>query len=166
MCPNFFAAPWTVACQAPLFVGFSRQKYRSGLPFPSPGDLPNPGIESPSLHWQVDSFPLRQQGSPLTTLHLVNNSFFFFWLHCEACRICPDTEQRKHRVLTAGLPGISQANNSFLKRFVYFWLCWVFVAAQGLSVVVASGGTSLVVAHRLQSRGSVVVAQARLLRST
>ena len=46
--------PWTVACQAPLSMGFSRQEYWSGLPFPSPGDLPNPGIkftspESPAL---------------------------------------------------------------------------------------------------------------------
>ena len=46
-----FAAPWTVAHQAPLFMGFSRQEYWSGLPFPSPGDLPNPGIKpgSPTL---------------------------------------------------------------------------------------------------------------------
>ena len=40
-----FATPWTVACQAPLSMGFSRQEYWSGLPFPSPGDLPNPGIK-------------------------------------------------------------------------------------------------------------------------
>ena len=40
-----FATPWTVACQAPLFMGFPRQEYWSGLPFPSPGDPPNPGIE-------------------------------------------------------------------------------------------------------------------------
>ena len=39
-----FATPWTAACQAPLFMGFSRQQYWSGLPFPSPGDLPNPGL--------------------------------------------------------------------------------------------------------------------------
>ena len=39
-----FATPWTVARQAPLYMGFSRQKYWSGLPFPSPGDLPDPGI--------------------------------------------------------------------------------------------------------------------------
>ena len=39
------ATPWTIACQAPLSMGFSRQEYWSGLPFPSPGDLPNPGIE-------------------------------------------------------------------------------------------------------------------------
>ena len=37
--------PWTVASQAPLFMGFSRQEYWSRLPFPSPGDLPNPGIK-------------------------------------------------------------------------------------------------------------------------
>ena len=39
------ATPWTVACQAPLSMGFSRQEYWSGLPFPSPGDLPDLGIE-------------------------------------------------------------------------------------------------------------------------
>ena len=46
-----FATPWTVAYQVPLSMGFSRQEYRNGLPFPSPGDLPNPGIEprSPAL---------------------------------------------------------------------------------------------------------------------
>ena len=46
-----FATPWTVACQAPLSLGFPRQEYWSGLPFPSPGDLPCPGIKpaSPSL---------------------------------------------------------------------------------------------------------------------
>ena len=45
------AIPQTVVCQAPLSMGFSRQEYWSGLPFPSPGDLPNPGTEptSPAL---------------------------------------------------------------------------------------------------------------------
>ena len=42
------ATPWTVACQALLSMGFSRKEYWSGLPFPSPGDLPDPGIESAS----------------------------------------------------------------------------------------------------------------------
>ena len=41
--------PWTVARQAPLFMGFSRQEHQNGLPFPSPGDLPDPGIEPASL---------------------------------------------------------------------------------------------------------------------
>ena len=44
-CVRLFATPWTVADQAPLSMGFSRQGYWSGLPFPSPRDLPNPGIE-------------------------------------------------------------------------------------------------------------------------
>ena len=42
---QFFATPWITACQAPLSIKFSRQEYWSGLPFPSPGDLPNPGIK-------------------------------------------------------------------------------------------------------------------------
>ena len=45
---QLFVTPWTVACQAPLSMGFSRQKYWSGLPFPSPGDLPDSGIEPKS----------------------------------------------------------------------------------------------------------------------
>ena len=48
---GLFVTPWTVAYQAPLSVGFSREEYWSGLPFPSPGDLPDSGIEpgSPAL---------------------------------------------------------------------------------------------------------------------
>ena len=49
--------PRTVACQAPLSMGFSQQEYRSGLPFPPPGDLPDPGTEPPSPAWQADSLP-------------------------------------------------------------------------------------------------------------
>ena len=48
-CPTLFATPWTVARQAPLSMGFSRQDYWSGLPCPPPGDLPNPGMEPTSL---------------------------------------------------------------------------------------------------------------------
>ena len=44
--------PWAIAHQAPLPAGFSRQKYWSGSPFPSPGDLPNPGIKPGSLHYR------------------------------------------------------------------------------------------------------------------
>ena len=45
---RLFATPWAVACEAPLSMKFSRQEYWSRLPFPSPGDLPNPGIEPQS----------------------------------------------------------------------------------------------------------------------
>ena len=62
-----FVTPWTVACQAPLSMGFSRQEYWNGLPFPTPGYLPNPGIEPeapavPAL--QSDSLLLSHLGSP------------------------------------------------------------------------------------------------------
>ena len=52
---RLFTAPWTVAHQAPLSMGFSRQEYWSGWPFPFPGDLPNPGIEPGSLTSQGDA---------------------------------------------------------------------------------------------------------------
>ena len=58
------ATPWNVACQAPLSMRFSRREYWSGLPFPSPGDLPDPGNESRSPALQADSLPLSHQGSP------------------------------------------------------------------------------------------------------
>ena len=50
--------PWTVACQAPLSMGFSWQEYWNGLLFPSPRDLPNPGIEPWSPALQADSLPV------------------------------------------------------------------------------------------------------------
>ena len=54
--------PWTVAYQAPLSVELSRQEYWRGLPFPSPEDLPNPGIELRSPSLQTDSLPSELQG--------------------------------------------------------------------------------------------------------
>ena len=55
---------WTVACQSPLSMGFSRQEYQSGLPCPSPGDLPNPGMEPRSPALKADSLPPKLQGKP------------------------------------------------------------------------------------------------------
>ena len=52
---TFFATSWTVASQAPLSMGFPRQEYWSGLSFPSPGDLPNPGIEPRSPALEADA---------------------------------------------------------------------------------------------------------------
>ena len=58
--------PWTVARQAPLSMGFPRQEYCNGLPFPSPGDLPNPDIEPMSPALQGESLPLSHQGSSIS----------------------------------------------------------------------------------------------------
>ena len=65
-CPTL-ATTWTVACQASLSMGFSRQEYWGGLPFPSPGDLPHPGIEPRSPALQVDSLPAEPPGKPKNT---------------------------------------------------------------------------------------------------
>ena len=59
-----FANSWIVAYQAPLSMEFSRQEYWSGLPFPSPGDLPNPGIKPRSPTWQADALPSEPPGKP------------------------------------------------------------------------------------------------------
>ena len=59
---QFFATPWTVAYQAPPSMGFSKQEYWSELPFPSPGHLPDPGIEPGSPALQADALPSEPPG--------------------------------------------------------------------------------------------------------
>ena len=68
---NCLQPPWTVAHQAPLSIRFPRQEYWSRLPFPSPGDRPDPGIKPISPALQTDSLLLSPQGSPLCS-----NSWF------------------------------------------------------------------------------------------
>ena len=63
-CPTL-TTPWTIALQAPS-MGFSRQEYWSWLPFPSPEDLPDSGIEPRSPALQADALPTELQGKPLT----------------------------------------------------------------------------------------------------
>ena len=59
---QLFVTPWTVAYHVPLSMGFPGQEYWSGLPFPSPGDLPDPGIEPRSPVLQMDSLPSEPPG--------------------------------------------------------------------------------------------------------
>ena len=59
---RLFATPWAVGYQAPPSMEFSRQEYWSGLPFPSPGDLPDPGIELVSSAMQADALPSEPPG--------------------------------------------------------------------------------------------------------
>ena len=61
---RLFATPWMVTYQAPQSMGFSKQEYWSGLPFPSPGDLSNPGIEPRSPALQTDALPSEPLGKP------------------------------------------------------------------------------------------------------
>ena len=73
---RLFATLWTVACQAPLLVEFSRQEYWSGLPCPLPGDLPDPVVEPASLTssaWQASSLPLVPPGKPGSPISFTAN---------------------------------------------------------------------------------------------
>ena len=77
--------PWTVAHQAPLSMEFFRQEYSSGLSFPSPGDLPNPGIEPGSPAWRADALPSEPPWKPNYRLRLNNSEkedkIVFRYLH-------------------------------------------------------------------------------------
>ena len=91
-----FATPWAVAYQAPLSIGFSRQAYWSGLPFPPPGDLPDPGIEplSPSVPaLQADSLPLHHLGSP---------GWLLLWIPNE--KLFPSSSSHMPKISPGGLP--------------------------------------------------------------
>ena len=68
--------PWTVAQRASLSMGFSRQEYWSGLPCPSPEDLPGPGIKSTFSALQADALPMSHRGSPCLFLPLTWNVCF------------------------------------------------------------------------------------------
>ena len=92
-----FATPWTVAYQAPPSMGFSRQEYQSGLPFPSPGDLPDPGIKPGSPAFQGDALTSEPPGKPYiyiglsssnytqTLLYLMNICRILQWVHFIVC---------------------------------------------------------------------------------
>ena len=73
-CIQLFVTPWTVACQSPRSMGFPKQKYWSGLPFPSPGDLPDPVIEP------VESLPLSYLGSQYMSTGLGGRSILCTFL--------------------------------------------------------------------------------------
>ena len=76
---DYFATPWTVTCQDPLSMGLPRQKYWSELPFPSPGDLPDPGIEPASLALESIFFTTDPPGNNLSIVFLLSISFCFMY---------------------------------------------------------------------------------------
>ena len=74
-----FVTPWTITHQTPLSMVFSRQEYWRGLPFPSAGDLPDPGIEPRYPALQADSLPSEPPGNPWLTYQLSYQILFFLW---------------------------------------------------------------------------------------
>ena len=89
---NSFAAPWTAAHQAPLSMRFARQEYWSGLPFPSPGDLPCPGIEpaSPALAGRLFTTkpPRKPRGPVIMCKYLYSRLLTTFSVHW----VCTDID--------------------------------------------------------------------------
>ena len=80
---QLFATPWTVAHQAPPSMGFSRQEYWRGLPFPSPGDLPDLGIEPGSPALQTDTLISESPGKSYISIKLRKKplqQYFLIWL--------------------------------------------------------------------------------------
>ena len=72
---QLFTIPWTVACQAPLSMGFSSPEYWNGLPLPSPGDFPYPGIEPGSPALQTEALLSELPGKPISKLSKSKNSY-------------------------------------------------------------------------------------------
>ena len=87
-CVQFFVIPWTVACPAPLSMGFSRTECWSGLPFPSPGDLPNLGIKAGSPILQVDSLPSEPPGKLFTAKRAFVKIFHLGGTSSKSCQCC------------------------------------------------------------------------------
>ena len=100
------ATPWTVACQAPPSVGFSRQECWSGLPFPSLGDLPDPGIEPRSPHCGQTLYLLSHQGSTGSSTHGIVPARILEWVAIPFSRDLPNpgTEPRSSTLQTDSLP--------------------------------------------------------------
>ena len=73
---RLFVTPWTVAYQAPPSMGFSRQEYWRGLPFPSPEDLPDPGIKPRSPALQADTLPSELKGLEAVQMHMTYKGNF------------------------------------------------------------------------------------------
>ena len=74
-CVQLFVTLWTIARQAPLSMGFSRQEYWHGLQCPAPEDLPTQGLNPHLLHllnWQMGSLPLTPPGKPFTCLYIIS----------------------------------------------------------------------------------------------
>ena len=110
--------PWTVAHQTPPFMGFSRQEYGSGLPFPSPGDLPDPGIEPGSPTLQAD--------------HLTSEPHHTHILFCEIFLLsqCHIFNLQDLNYFFFPLPArVSSSFSSFFTCLTFFSLCLFFFAA-------------------------------------
>ena len=98
--------------QAPLSMGFSRQEHWSGLPFPPPGDLPDPRIEPKSPALQADSLPLSHQGSLL----------IFVKVFVEFVKDCLNEQRHKHTLTSASLSHTHMHGHTHLEH-KHMYIC-------------------------------------------
>ena len=106
-----FATPWTVAHQAPLSMGFPRQEYWNGLPFPSPGDLPDQSSPKENQHVQILLHPSRDSVQ-VQAIVTVNHVFFFFYFPI-----------KKYRKMTAIRYFYPPTRKDKIKK-IDFMKCW------------------------------------------
>ena len=132
-----FAIPWTVALQAPLSMGFSRQEYRSRLPFPSPGDLPDPGTEpgSPTLqadffyHWaareaKMFTNHLLNLLQPILGAYLSNTHAYISVVWNRLARPLPKVKQTPKSLYIFALLSLSFCYHSHALPFVFIMYCF------------------------------------------
>ena len=122
-CVQLFATPWTIAHQAPLSMEFSRQEYWNGLPFPPPGDLPDPGVEPRSLALQTDSLlsepPGKHTSIRLTKIKKTNPTKYRqiyggsgMFMHCrEECKLLQPFQKLQSNVYLQLDPAIPLLDN-------------------------------------------------------
>ena len=100
---QLFVIQWTIACQAPLSMGFSRQEYWSGLPCSPPGDLPNPGIKPTFPTLQADSSPSEPPGKPQWNIThpqkgtLIRTSFLIRWMNLDPVIQSEISQKKKNK---------------------------------------------------------------------
>ena len=120
-----FATPWTVAHKAPLSVEFPRQEYWSGLPFPSPGDIPDPGIEPESPTLQAWSLPLSHLGSTYRVQAPALSSGQF----------CPNYSRTPSYIWLgfSGAYAVLRCVSAWGEKGLFFFLIFIYLAEPGLS---------------------------------
>ena len=104
---RLFGSPWTVAYQAPPSMGFSRQEYWSGLPFPSPGDLPDPGIEPGPPALQADAFTISANTEVPSPGRGIQRCYVCYvmsliWMLCMSIERDRDFKEKKKKTATQG----------------------------------------------------------------
>ena len=138
---QLFATPWTVAYQAPLSMGFSRQEYWSGLPFPSPGDLPDPEMEPRASALQEDALPSEPLGKPTIYFYFLPHPHSMWDFSSLTRDGTPVPSALEGGVLSTEPLGKSQIS-SFFNSYLTFHYLGSFLALVSAFLLCSSPGIS------------------------